>query len=87
MPRRLNASDGPGCFFNGTNNLALTWLDGLFVAAVRIDGGMLPLNLDLLLLVTRNKWHLVNQYAVEVAEGDVMPMIGLREALAAAEAE
>lgn len=87
VPRRLNASDGPGCFFNGTNNVALVWLDGLFVATVRIDGNMLPLNQDLLLLVTRNKWHLVNQYAVEVAEGDVMPMTGLREALAAAEAE
>ncbi|MCH7861654.1 hypothetical protein ACQKOH_12660 [Sphingomonas sp. NPDC092331] len=86
VPRRLNASESPGCFFNGTNSLALMWIDGLYFATVRIDGRMFPLNQDLILLITQNKWHLVNQYAVEVAEGDVLPMTGLREALAAAEA-
>lgn len=73
VPRMLNASDGPSYFFNGTNSLTLNWIDGLYVADVQIDGAQLPLNQDLLLIVARNKWQLVNQYAVEVATGDVTP--------------
>jgi hypothetical protein len=71
VPRKLNASDGPGNFFNGTNSLNLNWIDGLYIALVKIDGAMLPLNQDLLLFVERNQWQLVNQYAVQVASGDV----------------
>ncbi|MBN8812309.1 MULTISPECIES: hypothetical protein [unclassified Sphingomonas] len=81
VPRTLNASDGPGKFFNGNNSLALFWIDGLFFAAVRIDGSQIPLNQDLVLVVERNKWQLVNQYAVLVASGDVSPMSMLRDAL------
>jgi hypothetical protein len=81
VPRVLNASDSPGKFFNGTNNLALSWIDGLFMAVVKIDGTQIPLNQDLLLFIERNKWQLVNQYAVEVANGDVTAMSVLREGL------
>jgi hypothetical protein len=54
VPRVLNASDSPGKFFNGPNNVTLSWLDGLYVANVRIDGGSLPLNQDLLLFVSKH---------------------------------
>lgn len=87
VPRKLNASDGPGNFFNGANYLSLVWLDGLFLAYVKIDGSQLPLNQDLLLLVERNQWQLVNQYAAVVASGDVTPASLLRTALDAAEAQ
>jgi hypothetical protein len=73
VPRTLNASDGPGKFFNGRNALAISWPDGLYGAQVQIDGGQFPLNLDLILFVTRNSWQLVNQYAVQVASGQVTP--------------
>ena len=84
VPRKLNASDGPGNFFNGANSLSLNWIDGLYFAYVRIDGSQLPLNQDLLLLVERNQWQLVNQYAVTVASGDVTPAQLLRAALESA---
>jgi hypothetical protein len=71
VPRTLNASDGPGKFFNGNNSLSLQWPDGVFMAQVSIDGGALPLNQDLLLFVERNAWQLVNQLAVQVASGTV----------------
>ncbi|HKR23754.1 MAG TPA: hypothetical protein VJS15_00710, partial [Allosphingosinicella sp.] len=71
VPRTLNASDGPRNFFNGTNSLVLIWLDGLYLATVKIDGTQFPLNQDLLLLVERNQWQLVSQYAELVASGQV----------------
>lgn len=84
VPRKLNASDGRGNFFNGTNSVMLSWIDGLYFAQVQIDGTQLPLNQDLLLIVERNRWQLVNQFAVEVASGDVTPAQLLRAALGAA---
>ena len=84
VPRTLNASDGRGKFFNGSNALSLEWLDGRFLAQVRIDGSVLPLNQDVLLFIEKNKWQLVNQFAVEVASGDVYPAAWLKEALDAA---
>ncbi|HKR24924.1 MAG TPA: hypothetical protein VJS15_06660 [Allosphingosinicella sp.] len=86
VPRKLNASDGPSNFFNGGNSLSLNWIDGLYFAYVNIDGTQLPLNQDILLIIERNQWQLVNQYAVEVARGDVTPAALLRAALGAAEA-
>ncbi len=84
VPRTLNASDGPGRFFNGANNLVLSWLDGLFVASVRIDGAMVPLDQDLLLFVERNVWQLVNPYGVQISNGSVIPAQQLRDMLAGA---
>lgn len=84
--RKLNPSEGQGYFFNGTNSLSLAWLDGLYFASVKIDGGMFPLNQDLLLFVERNRWQLVDQYAVQVATGDVTPAQQVRELLEHAEA-
>jgi hypothetical protein len=81
VPRVLNASDGAGKFFNGNNNLALNWIDGMFFASIQIDGSQLPLNQDLLLFVTRNKWQLVNQYAFQIGSGDVTSMSLLQTAL------
>jgi hypothetical protein len=72
VPRMLNASDGPGNFFNGTNSLALQWPEGLSLASVNIDASEFPLNQDLLLIVERNQWQLVNQYAVQVTSGEVI---------------
>jgi hypothetical protein len=86
VPRKLNASDGPSNFFNGTNSLSLNWIDGLYLAYVKIDGTQLPLNQDLLLIIERNQWQLVNQYAVQVANGDVTSAQLLRAALGVAEA-
>jgi len=71
VPRVVNASDGPGNFFNGNNMLALNWLDGLFMAAIKVDGGQCPLNQDLLVFVSRNQWQMVNQFGVLVADGQV----------------
>jgi hypothetical protein len=71
VPRTLNASDGPGKFFNGNNSLSLQWADGVFMAQVRIDGSELPLNQDVLLFVQRNAWQLVNQFAAQIASGPV----------------
>ncbi len=82
VSRSLNASDGPGRFFNGTNNLVLSWLDGLFLASVRIDGAAVPLNQDLLLFVTRNEWQLVNQFGLQISNGNVFPAGELRDLLA-----
>jgi len=73
VPRTLNASDGPGKFFNGRNALGINWPDGLYGAQVQIDGSQFPLNQDLILFITRNSWQLVNQYAVQVASGQVTP--------------
>lgn len=87
VPRTLNASDGPGKFFNGNNSLTLSWLDGLFFASIRIDGSQLPLNQDLILVITRNAWQLVSQFAVQVASGEVTPMSVLRDAVEMADAQ
>ena len=81
VPRKLNASDGPGNLFNGTNSLSLNWIDGLYFAYVKIDGTQCPLNQDLLLIVERNQWQLVNQFAVQVASGEVIPAQLLRAAI------
>jgi hypothetical protein len=81
VPRVLNASDGAGQFFNGNNSLMLQWPDGAFSAQVRLDGNALPLNQDVLLFVERNAWQLVNQYAVQIAGGQVEPAWQLGEAI------
>jgi hypothetical protein len=72
VPRTLNASDGPGKFFNGKNWLTLSWADGLFGAQVPIDGGQFPMVEDLLLFIDKNTWRLVNRYGIEVGSGSVI---------------
>jgi hypothetical protein len=84
VPRTLNASDGPGKFFNGRNSLVLQWLDGLYFASVGIDGGRIPLDQDLLLFFTRTSWQLVNQFGVQTMTGPVLPADELRDMLASA---
>lgn len=81
VPRKLNASDGPGNFFNGTNALSINWLDGLFIASVPINGAAFPMNEDILLFIERNKWQLVSQFGVFISSGDVLAAGTLREAL------
>lgn len=81
VPRKLNASDGQGNFFNGVNALSIVWLDGLFVAAVRIDGSVLPLNQDLLLFIDRTNWQLVNQFGALIGNGDVLQPSAIQSAL------
>jgi len=81
VPRTLNASDGPGKFFNGRNNLMISWLDGAFAAMITIDGS-LPPNQDLLLFINRTNWELVNQFGDQVSNGSVTPLEWLRDALA-----
>lgn len=71
VPRTLNASDGPGKFCNGNNQLMLSRIDGMYSASVRIDGNSIPLNQDLLLLVERNSWQLVSAFGVAVANGAI----------------
>jgi len=71
VPRVLNASDGPGNFFNGVNQLTLEWIDGLFVAQIKVDGAQFPLNQDLLVFVSRNQWQMVNQFGALVGNGPV----------------
>lgn len=71
VPRTLNASDGPGKFCNGNNQVLLRQMDGMYQASVPIDGNSIPLNQDLLLLVERNQWQLVNAYGSTVASGEV----------------
>ncbi|WP_041798312.1 hypothetical protein [Rhodopseudomonas palustris] len=79
VPRVLNASEGPGKFFNGTNRLTIQWADGLFGASVAIDGAAFPLIQDLLLFIDRNKWQLVNEYGVEKDTGQVIGAAALGE--------
>ena len=43
VPRALDASEGPGKFFNGRNSLTVSWADGLFAAQVLIDGRVFPM--------------------------------------------
>lgn len=71
VPRTLNASDGPGRFLNGNNQLMLRYVGGMYQASVPIDGNSIPLNQDLLLLVERNQWQLVDAYGSAVAGGEV----------------
>lgn len=71
VPRTLDASDSPGKFWNGTNEVLLRQLDATYRASIPIVGAENPLNQDLLLLVERNKWQLVNGYGLAVASGDV----------------
>ena len=87
VPRTLNASEGRGKFFNGNNALSLQWIDGLFFAQVRVDGSVLPLNQDVLLFIEKNKWQMVNQFAVEVGSGDVLPAAFFKQAQEAALAQ
>ena len=72
VPRTLNASDGPGKFFNGKNLLTISWADGLFGAQVLIDGKQFPMIEDLLLFIDKNTWRLVNRYGIEVESGSVL---------------
>ena len=74
VARTLNASDGPGKFFNGRNDLVLQWDDGLFTASVLVNGSMIPLNQDLLLFLARTQWELVSQYGEVLQTGPVLPM-------------
>lgn len=73
VPRVLNASEGQGRFVNGTNQLALQGPGASYSAQVAIDGRQLPLHQNLNLFVTRNRWSLVNDYAVEIASGEIRP--------------
>ncbi|MEW6642675.1 MAG: hypothetical protein AB1586_19375 [Pseudomonadota bacterium] len=82
VPRTLNASDGPGKFFNGRNNLFIAWLDGVFVATVAIDGNAFPLNQDLLLFINRSNWELVSQFGGQVSTGQVTSVNALQDLLA-----
>ncbi|APV48310.1 hypothetical protein BWI17_00600 [Betaproteobacteria bacterium GR16-43] len=71
VPRSASASEGSRNFLNGNNWLGLTWEDGQSFVQVGIDGTALPLNMDILLFVQRNKWRLVDQYGNERASGDI----------------
>jgi hypothetical protein len=77
VPRTLNATEGPGHFFNGTNQLTIQWVDGLFFAVVPLNGAAYPLIQDLLLFIDRTKWRLVNQYGSEVESGQVISATSL----------
>lgn len=81
VKRVLNASDGLRRFFNGTNNVMINCDDGMFFAYIKIDGAALPLNQDVLLFIDRTRWHLVNQYAAEIASGDVTPASVVRQGM------
>ena len=78
VPRTLNASDGPGKFFNGRNSLTISWADGLFAAQVQIDGRVFPMVDDLLLFIDKNTWRLLNSYGTEVGSGAVMGVCDFR---------
>jgi len=73
IPRTLNASDGPGKFFNGTNSLTISWIDGLFGAIVKIDGARFPLYQDLILFIEQNQWQLIDANGIFIASGEVAP--------------
>jgi len=78
VPRVLEASEGPGKFFNGRNSLTVSWADGLFAAQVLIDGRVFPLIEDLLLFIDKNTWRLLNGYGTEVGSGAVMGVSDFR---------
>lgn len=80
VPRVLNASDGQGKFFNGTNLVSILWLDGLFGASIKISGA---LNQDMLLFIDRDSWRLVDQFGGDINSGSILPA-SLLETLAAA---
>ena len=72
VARMLNASDGAGNFFNGTNQLNLQYSNGEFVAQVQIDGQAYPLREDLLLFLGRNAWQMVTTWGILMNSGDVI---------------
>lgn len=70
VPRTLNVSDGDGTFCNGDNQVTLLWMGSSSTAHVGIDGS-LPFNQDLVLLIQRNQWQLVDQFGNNVGGGPV----------------
>lgn len=61
---------GPGQFGNGSNQLMLVWPSGgPATAQIGIDGNIAPLFMDLLLLIERNQWQLVDSHATFIASG------------------
>jgi hypothetical protein len=69
--RVLNASDAPGNFANGKNQVLLRWPSGLHHFEMTIDGSEFPITQDLLLYIGRNQWTLYNEFGVVRAEGQV----------------
>ena len=69
VPRVPNARDGKGRFANGANQLVLRWPVVTARATVTIDASQSQLASDLQLLVSSNRWYLVNEGGYEIASG------------------
>jgi hypothetical protein len=70
VPRVLNPSESPGRFYNGRNSVTVSCPSGEYRFDIGISGEF-PLNMDLLLYVSRNSWTLYNLSGERVATGDV----------------
>jgi hypothetical protein len=69
--RVLNASDAPGNFANGKNQVLFRWPSGLHHLELTIEGSEFPITQNLLLYIGRNRWTLYNEFGVVRAEGVV----------------
>jgi hypothetical protein len=69
VPRVLNRNESPGKFVNGTNMVILAWASGNGDCSIPIND--IPLNQDLMLYVSKNRWVLYNQFGAVQTEGPI----------------
>lgn len=62
---------GAGKFCSGMNQIVVNRDDSVAQFQVTIDGASLPLDEDLLMLLERNQWQLVDASGMVVAGGDI----------------
>ena len=73
VSRVVNPRDGKGRFANGANQLVLRWPDVTARATVTIDASQTRIESNLQLLVSPNRWYLLNDGGYEVASGAAEP--------------
>ncbi|ABD08120.1 hypothetical protein RPB_3424 [Rhodopseudomonas palustris HaA2] len=72
VPRTLNPSDGPGKFFNGSNDIKVSWSGEIGACTVPIDGAKHPLLEDLALYVFRDNYYLIDSVGVLIESGSML---------------
>lgn len=74
VPRTLNASDGRGKFFAGSNQVVGLTDQGPFMCTIKIDNNTYPMNQNLVLYLLLTQFIFLSSFGVTISEGPLKPV-------------
>lgn len=69
VPRTLNASQGRGTFFAGSNAVLVNTIQGVFSCTIQIDNSVTPMNESLALYLLLTQFIFLRNSGVKIGEG------------------